>query len=81
MSIVEIGEFESKGKVFKTLSIKKDKDSKHGFTFGVKKANLILTHMDEIMDFVKENIAEIEEETKTTSGVTPVGSKPVKFDF
>ena len=37
-----------------TLVLKKSEDDKYGFTFGLTKARLILEHISEIEEFVKE---------------------------
>ena len=42
-----------------TLSLKNGAEDKFGFTFGITKAKMILSHLKEIETFVKENEAAI----------------------
>ena len=37
------------------LSFKQDENDKYPFTFGVKKAKIILDHFEDIQKFVEEN--------------------------
>ena len=46
-----IGEFKGN----KILTLKRNESDKYGFTFGVKKAQLILENIDVIKKFVEEN--------------------------
>jgi len=39
----------------KMIVLKRDKDDNYPFKFGLRKAQLILDHIDEIKKFVKEN--------------------------
>lgn len=51
MAIVERSEFKGS----KVLIIKESEDSKFPFTFGLKKAKLILESIEDIQAFVDEN--------------------------
>ena len=37
------------------ISLKKDAEDKYGMSFGVRKARLILEHIDDIREFVEQN--------------------------
>lgn len=50
-----ISAFEKEGKKFPTIGLKSDEGSKYSFTFGMKKAKLILDNIDDIQKFVEEN--------------------------
>ena len=39
----------------KMIVLKRDKDDNYPFKFGLRKAQLILDHLDDIKKFVKEN--------------------------
>lgn len=49
--VVEITEF--KGSPI--ISLKRDEDDKYGLTFGVRKAKLVVEHIEDIKTFVEEN--------------------------
>lgn len=50
MALVEVGEYKGS----KVLIIKANENDKYPFTFGLKKARLILEHVQEIRQFVEE---------------------------
>lgn len=37
------------------ISLKRDEEDKYGLTFGIKKAMLIIDHIEDIKNFVAEN--------------------------
>lgn len=49
--VAEITEF--KGNPI--ISLKKDEEDKYGLTFGIRKAKLVIEHIDDIKDFVASN--------------------------
>lgn len=49
------GSFEKDGKKYPTLTLKDIPEQKYGFTFGVSKAKMILSHVSDIEKFVTEN--------------------------
>ena len=49
-----VGKFEHDGRVFPTIKLPVE-GSPFGFTFGINKARLIVKHMEEIIQFVKDN--------------------------
>jgi len=51
MSVVSVNEF----KGHKILEISNGPDDKYPFRFGLKKAEMVLEHREEIEKFVKEN--------------------------
>ncbi len=56
MAPAEISEF--KGRKVLVLKTGNERDDKFPFTFGVKKAKMILDNLDEIKQFVEENWSE-----------------------
>ena len=53
----EIGSFEKDGKVFPTITLRKEGEksegqNKYGFSFGLSKARLIVQHIEAIKKFV-----------------------------
>ena len=54
----EIGSFKQDGKVYPTITLRKDGEkvegrNKFGFSFGLSKARLIVQHIEEIKRFVE----------------------------
>ena len=54
----EIGSFKQDGKVYPTITLRKDGEKaegakKYGFSFGIAKARLIVQHIEEIKGFVE----------------------------
>ena len=54
----EYGSFEKDGKVFPTITLRKDGETvegknKYGFSFGLGKARLIVQYIEEIKQFVE----------------------------
>jgi len=47
----EVGEFKGN----KVITLKQTPEDQYGFTFGVKKAKMILEHLDDIKKFIKDN--------------------------
>lgn len=47
--VSEIGEYMGSP----TITLKGDESDRYGFTFGIKKARLILEHLDDIRNFVE----------------------------
>lgn len=51
MAIVEVSEYKGNP----VLTLKNDPDDRYPFTFGVKKAKLVLEHIEDIRKFVAEH--------------------------
>ena len=54
MAIVEIGEFKGNP----VISLKNTEKDRYPFTFGVKKAQLVLEHIEDIKQFVEKHAEE-----------------------
>ena len=52
--VSEVGEYKGSA----TITLKRDEEDKYGFCFGVKKAQLVLDHIDDIKKFVDESKTE-----------------------
>ena len=52
---VKVGAFEKNGKIYPTIELKEGDGDAFGFTFGMSKAKLVLRHVEEIRQFVREH--------------------------
>lgn len=57
---VKVYSFEKEGKNYPCIELKNRDDGKFGFTFGLSKARLILENYEDIRDFVRDNMDELE---------------------
>jgi len=49
--VVEITEFKGSP----VISLKRNEEDKYGLTFGIRKAKLVIEHIDDIKKFISEN--------------------------
>ena len=53
---IKVSSFEKDGKKFPTIELRNTDAGKFGFTFGLSKAKLILENIDDIRQFVEDNV-------------------------